>query len=120
MHEFSICEDLITAILEELDKVDCRGRVTLLKARVVVGKLRQVVPDNLAFAYEVLGKEAGISGSKLEIVERPITAKCKECGWQGEIRDSLFMCARCESMNIEQLSGSELYLENLEVSTDEQ
>ena len=53
MHEVSICEGLIGAILAELDKL---GPVPkkLLRVRVAVGGLRQVVPESLQFAYEAM------------------------------------------------------------------
>lgn len=115
MHEFSLCESLVKAILGELSRFDGRDGVKLLKARLVVGKLRQVIPENLRFAYEVLTKDTPAAGSQLEIAEIPIAASCKACGWTGQIDGKMFVCGACQSVNIEVTGGKELYLDEMEI-----
>lgn len=119
MHELSICEVLITTILTEMDRIKPPPR-RLLKVRVVLGELRQVVPECLQFAYEELSKGTPAEGSTLEIVHRPVTARCRQCGWEGEIKDKLFLCGRCEAANVEVLTGKELYLDSLEIDQDDE
>lgn len=119
MHEFSICQGLVKAILSELEKLD-PSNPKLLKASVVIGRLRQIVPETLQFAYETLIKETVIAGSKLEIINAPILAKCLGCSWKGEIRENNFRCGKCGSGEIELSGGMELYLNNLTVKKNEQ
>lgn len=114
MHEFSICEGVVKAAIEEVGKRTTRP-ISLRSARVVVGRLHAIVPDNMEMAYEVLTRDTPIAGSKLELEFVPITAKCRACGWEGEIEPPLFLCGSCLSGDIEVLTGRELYLANLEV-----
>ena len=119
MHEFSICQGLVKAILSELEKLD-PPNPKLLKAAVVIGRLRQIMPETLQFAYETLTKETAIAGSKIEVTSAPILAKCPKCGWEGGIKENNFRCGKCGSGEIGLSGGMELYLNNLTVEKNEQ
>jgi len=118
MHEFSICQSLVEAVVAELDKVG-PDPVRLLKTRVVVGGLRQVVPENLKQAYEILTKDTIAEGSALEVKPAPIIGRCEDCGWQGELPRCEFFCQACGSNKAEIVGGMELYLDNMEIETEE-
>ncbi|MDD5676874.1 MAG: hydrogenase maturation nickel metallochaperone HypA [Kiritimatiellae bacterium] len=112
VHEFSITQTIVQAVLAELKKVQPSR---LVRARIVAGRLHQLVPATLTFAYEVLTKDTAASGSVLSVRNVPITAECRQCHWRGEIRDALFACGRCKSGDIEITGGRELYLDSIEV-----
>jgi len=115
VHEFSIAQTIVKAVLAELKKV---RPARLVRARVVAGGLHQLVPANLTFAYEVLTKDTPAAGSVLNIRNVPITAECRQCHWRGEIRGALFVCGRCKAGDIEITGGRELYLDSIEVEKD--
>jgi len=116
MHELSICQSLVGAVIEELGRArPAPGR--LVAARIVVGALHQVVPENMTFAYEILTRDTMAAGSRLDIRWVPVSAKCHSCGWSGGIEVPLFLCASCNSGDLELLTGRELFLENLEIET---
>lgn len=114
MHEFSICDGIVKAAVEEMRKAGATDG-SLRSARVVVGRLHQVVPDNMNMAYEVLTRGTEAEGSGLELKFVPVVARCGDCGWEGEIEPPLFLCGNCGSGKIEVVSGRELYLDNLEI-----
>ena len=119
MHEFSIGQTLVKAVLAELDKPD-RNTPTLLKACVVVGALRSIVPEYLEQAYGVLTKDTAAEGSLLEVRIAPVAGKCEDCGWRGEMSRGDFTCRSCGSSRAEIVGGKELYLDHLEVEEPEQ
>lgn len=118
MHEFSICEGIVRAALDEMSRHGVAAG-SLRTTRIVVGALHQVVPANLDFAYEVLTRDTAAAGSKLEIRAVPVTARCRGCGWTGDIQSPLFLCGACNSGDIELITGKELYVENLEIEKDD-
>ena len=118
MHEFSICQSLVDAVVAETEKLDSSCPFRLLKARVVIGAMRQIVPEILQTAYELMSKDTIAANSALEIVSAPTTVKCRKCGWNGEIQGLMFQCADCGGTDIEQTGGMELYLDNLEIEPD--
>jgi hydrogenase nickel incorporation protein HypA/HybF len=118
MHEFSICQEIVTSVLAEMEKVGAPCR--LIKTTVLAGKLRQIVPEYLTFAYETLTKDTVAEGSTLEVEVVPIIIHCQQCGWSGEVEgEYFFYCVACKSNKVEVKSGKELYLKSLEVEKDE-
>ena len=112
VHEFSIAQTIVQAVLAELKKVQ---PARLVRARIVAGGLHQIVSANLTFAYKVLAKDTPAAGSRLSIRRVPITAECRQCHWRGAIRGALFACGRCQAGDIEITGGRELYLDSIEV-----
>ena len=118
MHEFSICESLVDALLAEMRRIEPPPR-RLVRTRVVVGGLRQIVPGYLREAYDLLTKETAAEGSTLEIRSVPIIGKCRGCGWQGDLKEAVFECGKCGSNDMEMVGGTELYLESMEVEQED-
>lgn len=117
MHEFSIGQSLVETVLSEWKRADPTPR-RLIRVTVVVGALRQIVPEYLAFAYEEFSKGTIAEGSTLETRCAPVKYACAACGWRGERNDEIFRCERCGSTDVEVTGGTELYLEGMEVVDD--
>ncbi|MBN2491285.1 MAG: hydrogenase maturation nickel metallochaperone HypA [Planctomycetes bacterium] len=114
MHEFSICQSLVDAALEEFRRIEpTPERIT--RVRVVAGRLHQLVPEFLQSAYEVLTKDTPAEGSEMELRLVPVTGRCTACGWEGEIEPPVFQCAGCGAFAIELCGGKELYLDQMEI-----
>lgn len=114
MHELSMCQSLVDAVLHEMGRAQPPPK-RLVAARIAVGALHQVVPENMTFAYEILIKDTVAAGSRLDIRWIPVTAKCRACGWTGPVEVPFFLCGSCNSGDLELLTGKELFLENLEI-----
>lgn len=117
MHEYALGERILDAVLAEL-QVQQTPRGTLTRVRVVAGKLHAIVPDFLIFAYQNLAADTAAAGSVLELVEQPITCRCRACAWTGEVESPIFLCGACGSGDLEMLTGKEFYLDQLEIETD--
>ena len=117
MHELSICQSLVDAIAAEMRKIKPPPK-RLLKASVTAGALRQIIPDHLASAYEIMTKGTALEGSKLEIIPMPLAGECEACGWRGEFSIEGFRCPACGSKKARITGGRELHLSALEVEHD--
>jgi len=117
MHEFSICDVIVKTVLSELNSIQPPPK-RLVATSVVVGELRQIVPEQLTFAYECLTKETAAQGSRLEIRRMPTVGECEKCGWRGEMPRARFECAACGSTFATIVGGKELFVENLEVEEE--
>ena len=103
----------ILKVIEEqvrINKVNQVHRVSLK-----VGKMMAVVPSSLNFCFEILSKGTMLEGAKLEIEEVPVKCKCKECGGEFIVESFIFACPDCKNTNLEQLSGNEFMVHNMEV-----
>ena len=101
-------------VLEELDKLGS-PLPSLKSVRIAMGDLHQVVPDTLEFAYTSMTRGTAAEGSELQIRFVSVEIKCGKCGWQGGVKNSMFLCADCKATEIDVLHGMEMLLENLEV-----
>jgi hydrogenase nickel incorporation protein HypA/HybF len=114
MHEISICQSLVSVVLDELTQ-RAIGPGRLQRVRVVTGQLHQLVPDALTFAYELLTRETPAAGSQLDLRVPPLVAHCASCGWNGAIEPPVFLCEACGG-GVEITGGDELFVEELEIS----
>lgn len=114
MHEFSICQTLVAAVLKELDNLKSK-QIKLKKARVAAGQYHRIVPASLKLAYKILIKGTPAEGSSLLIKTIPIKLKCNQCGWKGSSRDICFVCRKCGGVDMNIIGGKELCLESIEV-----
>lgn len=112
MHEMSLMASIFDIIGRNLEAYP-GARVK--KVKLVVGAMTNVVPDAMQMAFEAMGRGTPAEGAELTIEEVPLTARCHECKWQGEIEEYRFFCPACSSPQLELLTGRELYIESLEV-----
>ena len=116
MHEMSICQGIVEAVVEEMGRLDPPPE-RLIKIRVVAGGLHQIVPEYLCDAWTYLTRETPAEGSELELAFTPVRGRCRGegCGWEGEIRPPRFQCPKCERFDLKLTSGKELYLDRMEI-----
>ncbi len=85
MHEYSVMNQLVSALLEELDERDV-NRVK--EVRIEVGELTFLGDNQLKFAYETLSQDTILEGSELDIENVESKIKCEECGYEGGVNYS--------------------------------
>lgn len=112
MHEMSLMASIFDIIKQNLAAYP---GTRVKKVKLVVGAMTNVVPDAMQLAFEAMSRDTPVEGAELVIREVPLTARCRECGWEGEIEQYSFLCPECSSLTIEVLTGRELYLESMEV-----
>ena len=109
MHELSLARAIV-AVAEE----HARGR-RVEKVEVKVGRLRQVVPSALEFAFQVVTDGTALAGAVLEIRQVPAQIACRACGAESEVADFPFACGSCGGLDVDVTAGEELQVEALEV-----
>src|SRR3954468_12077844 len=98
MHELAVAESLVTSVLERTE--DLNVRVVRLK----VGRLAGVVPDALAFCFDLAAAGTALQGASLEIHEEPGRGLCRTCGVEADLADAILLCD-CGSADVELVSG---------------
>lgn len=123
MHEFSVMQSVVEAIIGVARE---RGATRVLSARLRVGELTFLNPDQLRFAFEVLTKGTIAEGAELIIETVRAKLRCRSCGYEGEasyegeevhipLAPLLLKCPRCGSMDVELTSGRECTLASVRV-----
>jgi hydrogenase nickel incorporation protein HypA/HybF len=88
----------------------------VLAVELKVGTLRQVVPDSLAFYWDIVSRETLAEGARLDQVVVPARMRCSQCEheWEPEL---MFRCPSCGGAG-EVLAGDELEVDSIEVEED--
>jgi len=109
MHELSVS----SAIVETVERHAAGRKVTVVTVRL--GKLRQVVPETLAFYWGFVAQGTVCEGARLEqeIVEARL--RCGACGIEWALDEPDFRCPHCAGGGVEIVSGNELEVESIEV-----
>ena len=87
---------------------------------VRAGRLRQVVPDALEFAFGIVSRETVCEGARLEQEVVAARLRCDGCDRAWEIEVPAFRCPTCGTADVAVVSGEELEVESIEVSEIEE
>jgi hydrogenase nickel incorporation protein HypA/HybF len=108
VHELALSQALADRVAEH-----AAGRpVTLVQVRV--GHLRQVVPESLAFAWELLTEQTELEGARLEIEHVPAVVECQRCRTTTRLDLPLLLCGTCGGTDVELRSGEEFGIRAIE------
>jgi hydrogenase nickel incorporation protein HypA/HybF len=112
MHELSIADAVVTIASRHA----AGRRVTRVELRV--GHLRQVVPEALSFAFELVAQGTEVEGAELVMEEVPATVRCRDCGAETVLEAFPAHCRACGALDVEVTGGDELLVDSLELETD--
>lgn len=110
MHELSVA----TALVAQAEHAAGTARVVAVRLRL--GRLSGLVPDSLAFGFEVAARGTGLEGARLDVERVEPVVWCSPCGAAVElVSPTRFRCPVCDTPSAEVLAGRELRLVSLEV-----
>jgi hydrogenase nickel incorporation protein HypA/HybF len=109
VHEMSLTQSVVDAVCEH-----AAGR-RVHSVTLEVGALCAVVPDAMAFCFDLVTEGTVAAGATLELDLRPAVAYCRSCTDRFELGDSILLCP-CGSADVEVLAGRDLRILSMEVS----
>ena len=112
MHELSIA-DAIVAIA--CDHAQGR-RVTTVEVKI--GRLRQVVPDALEFAFELVAAGTHVEGARLAVEHVAPRVRCGRCEIESDVSAFPLACPTCGRLDVDVVAGGELLVESLELEDE--
>lgn len=108
MHELALTQSVIDLVAERT----AGRRVTTVRLRV--GRLSGVVPDAMAFCFEVATVGTPLEGAELLIEEVGGRIACRACGRESPVADAVPLCG-CGSADVRVVAGDELLVSSVEV-----
>lgn len=114
MHELSIMKEVLAVALENAEQNDAKK---IREISLSVGALASIVPDWAQMFFDYISKDTIAENAKIDIETLPAKIKCHSCGTEIEMEthNLLFSCNKCESNNIELISGREFRVVSMEV-----
>lgn len=108
MHEIGMCEGVVAAVDERA------GGRPVAAVGVRVGVALRVVPEAFRTAFELVAGGTAAEGARVELVEIPARARCRDCETAFDTNDALPPCPACGRAVVEVTGGDDLTLEWLE------
>jgi hydrogenase nickel incorporation protein HypA/HybF len=112
MHELSVS----AAVVDTAVRHAAGRKVTSVHVRV--GALRQVVPDSLAFYFQIVSRETVCEGATLEQELVAARLRCEDCQTEWGVDAPAFRCPACAAGAVAVVYGDELEVESIDVETE--
>jgi hydrogenase nickel incorporation protein HypA/HybF len=109
MHELGIAQEIVAIV------ADRAGEARVLRVVLEIGKHALILPDAIRFCFDLCGEGTVVEGARLEIVEVPGLARCRECGAEIAMEEPFGICP-CGGVDLEWLSGDEIKIKEMEVA----
>ncbi|MEH1786529.1 hydrogenase maturation nickel metallochaperone HypA [Nostoc sp.] len=108
MHELGITQNIVAIVTE-----NAKG-AKVQRVLLEIGKLSAIMPDAIRFCFDICTQGTILAGAKLEIVEIPGLAKCRQCGTEISV-DKPFGICNCGSVQLDLITGEELKIKEIEI-----
>lgn len=108
MHELGITQNIVAIVAEYANGIQVK-RVLL-----EIGKLSAIMPDAVQFCFDICTQNTVLEGAKLEILETPGLAKCRQCGAEIPLEKPFGSC-QCGSVHLDLIAGQELKIKEIEI-----
>ena len=112
MHEVSIAQEIIEIVR---DYIPGDNGIKVKSVKVALGEFSNILPDALSFGFEVLTDNTELKGTELIINKIPLTVSCMQCKEISTLDEPFFFCKKCESPNVEILTGTEMNVTEIEL-----
>ncbi len=117
MHEWSICQ----ALLEQVRDIACsHGARAVQHIIVAVGPLSGIEPPLLERAFLLARAGTCAAHAELRFESTPLRVRCTQCGAESECALNRLLCAQCGGYRTRVVSGDELRLLRVQLSSSEQ
>lgn len=117
MHEFSLMQGVLETVEAAAQQA---GASHVSEIRLVIGEMREVIMDALEFSFEALAPETVCEDAKLSVTMVKPRSRCLQCGNEYEHDRFHWMCPACDSLATELIAGRELYIDAIEVDTQDE
>lgn len=112
MHELAVTEEILSLVLDEAQK----SNATKVKhVKLIIGEMTGIVNDSVLFYFNEIRKGTIAEEARLSFKRVPAAGRCRDCGHDFEVKDFVWACPSCGSLNIDITAGKELYVESIEV-----
>lgn len=114
MHELSIAQSVVSTVRDALP-----GR-SVVAVTLRVGPLAGVVPEALAFGWDVVTRGTELEGSRLDVERVAVEAMCASCGATSEqVSSPPWRCTACDGVCAPLGDGRTLEVGSVEIRDED-
>lgn len=115
MHELAVTESILEIALRHAEQA---GAARITNLYLVVGELSSIVDDSVQFYWDIISEGTKAEGAQLHFERIPAEMQCNSCQHEYRLADNL-VCPKCDSADVRVVTGSEFFLESLEIEQGE-
>jgi hydrogenase nickel incorporation protein HypA/HybF len=108
MHELGITQNIVSIVVE-----NAKGK-KVQRVLLEIGKLSAIMPDAVKFCFDICSQGTVLEKAKLEIIEIPGLAVCRQCGSKIPLEKPFGKC-NCGGNQLDLIAGEELKIKEIEV-----
>ena len=112
MHELTVTKSILSIVLQKAQEVKARK---ITKVDLQIGRLTGYVPECIQVQFDILSHNTSAAGASLSFHQPPVNLHCRKCNIDYTSNSFDLICPECQTMEIDILSGRELYVESMEV-----
>ncbi|NIR27885.1 MAG: hydrogenase maturation nickel metallochaperone HypA [Gammaproteobacteria bacterium] len=116
MHELSVCRALV-AHVEGIARHHRARRIDKVTLRI--GPLSGIESALLERAYPLASAGTVAQGAELSIEPMAVRVRCSRCGAESDVEPNRLLCGACGDFRTNLVSGDEMLLASVELTTDE-
>jgi hydrogenase nickel incorporation protein HypA/HybF len=109
MHELGITQNIVAIVSERA------GRQRVRRVTLDIGELSAVMPDAIAFCFDVCSQGTVLDGAELQINQIPGRARCRACGEEFDLPSLVTPCPDCGARGPECLAGLDMLIREMEL-----
>ena len=117
MHELSVAQEILEIVNQYVP--DPKPN-TVKSVKVKVGRMSNILTESLTFCFDVITNDTPLSGVRLDTIEIPVIINCAGCNQESEIEPPVFACPICGNNQIKIISGTELWVDEIELFDENQ
>ena len=123
MHEFSMAQGILNAVLETAEANDA-DKVTDIV--IEIGRLAMLNPEQLKFMLDILVEDTIAAEANIVLEDIDVEIKCYNCDYEGigDVDDSdhyapMILCPKCESHRVNVLNGKDVTIKNISIEKED-
>ena len=113
MHEVGLMQSTLSLAIEQME---AQGLSKIHRIDLNVGEISGVVPEALAFAFDVVSVGTSAEGAQLNLETVPALCYCRYCRREFYPMSWVYRCPHCHRISSDIREGKDLELVALEVS----
>lgn len=124
MHEFSMAQGILNAVLETAEENDANKVTDIV---IQIGKLAMLNSEQLTFMLNVLIEDTIAENANIVIEDVDVEIKCYNCDYEGigDVDDSdhylpMILCSKCESHRVNVLNGKDVIIKNISIEKEDE
>lgn len=116
MHELAIAEAILQQVLSLAEQHQAQK---IQEVELLVGEMRQVVPEALETAFDAVTRGTLAQGAKLTQIHECLQLQCRQCGQSFPARQQDLQCPGCGQADVKITGGRDIILKSVILDREE-